>query len=108
MVTNFSKKGVIRIELKVTMPYEEDFPKVKSIIKNALTSIDKILDEPKTEIGIVNFESHSIEIAVLPYALPDDFWEVTYASYSAIKKAFSEHGIKVAYSESVEMGVIGK
>ncbi len=108
IVTNFSKKGIIRLELKVTMPYDEDFPKVKSIIENALAPIEKILKEPVTEVGIVNFDSHSIEIAVLPYALPDDFWEVTYDSYKNIKNAFSEHRIQVAYSEGVQMGEIGK
>lgn len=108
IVTNFSKKGFIRIELKVTMPYDEDFPRVKRIIEEALAPIDKILDEPVTEVGIVNFESHSVEISVLPYVLPDDFWEVTYESYKNIKAAFGKHGIQVAYSEGVQMGEIGK
>ncbi len=108
VVTNYSKKGLIRLELKVAMPYSEDFPKVKAIIREALQPIDKILKEPVTEIGIVNFDSHSIELAVLPYTHPDNFWEVTYDSYSRIKKAFSENGIQVAYSEGVEMGSIGK
>ena len=108
VVTNFSKKGIIRLELKVTMPYDEDFSKVKRIIESALAPIEKILEEPITEVGIINFDSHFVEIAVLPYVLPDDFWEVTYDSYKNIKKAFSENGIQVAYSEGVEMGAIGK
>ena len=32
IITNFSTRGKIRIELQVTMPYEESFPKVKAII----------------------------------------------------------------------------
>jgi len=108
IVTNFSKKGIIRLELKVTMPYSEDFPKVKQIITDALAPIDKILKEPETEIGIVNFDTHFVELAVLPYTEPDNYWEVTYESYRNIKSAFSEHGVQVAYSEGVEMGSIGK
>jgi small conductance mechanosensitive channel len=108
IVTNYSKKGIIRLELKVTMPYDEDFPKVKEIIKEALAPIDKILKNPKTDIGIVNFDTHFVELAVLPYTQPDNYWEVTYESYQRIKSAFSQHNIKVAYSEGVEMGAIGK
>ena len=32
VVTNFSEKGKIRLELLVTMPYDESFPKVKKVI----------------------------------------------------------------------------
>lgn len=108
VVTNFSKKGIIRLELEVTMPYDEDFPRVKEIIREALAPIDKILPDPITDIGIVAFDTHFVKIAVLPYVIPDDYWEVTYDSYRNIKRAFSENGIQVAYSEGVEMGAIGK
>ncbi len=108
VVTNFSKKGIIRLELEVTMPYDEDFPRVKEIIREALTPIEKILPDPVTDIGIIQFDTHFVKIAVLPYVVPNDYWEVTYDSYRNIKRAFSENGIQVAYSEGVEMGSIGK
>lgn len=107
-VTNYSEKGVVRLELEVTMPYDEDFEKIKTTIRKALADIPKILKEPGTDIGIIAFDSHAIKIGILPYVLPDDFWEVTYASYQNIKHAFGEQGVKVAYSEGVEMGAIGK
>ncbi len=108
VVTNYSKKGMIRLEIDITMPYEESFPKIKNIISEALSTIPQILKEPQPEIGIENFDSHSVQIAVRPYAIPDDYWDVTFASYECIKKAFSEHNIKVAYSEGVEFGTIGE
>jgi len=33
IITNFSTKGNIRLELRVSMPYEESFPKVKKVIE---------------------------------------------------------------------------
>ncbi|MDH7444497.1 mechanosensitive ion channel family protein [Aquimarina sp. 2201CG14-23] len=107
VVANYSKKGLIRLEIGVTMPYNEDFPKVKKIIEDTLNPIEKILDTPVPEIGIENFDSHNILIAVRPYVKPDDFWEVTFVAHQEIKRAFSEHNIKVAYSEGVELGSIG-
>jgi len=107
VVTNYSKKGMIRLEINVTMPYEESFPKIKKIIIDAIAPISKILKDPKPEIGIENFDSHTVQVAVRPYVTPDDYWEVTFATHEAIKKAFSENNIKVAYSEGVEFGTIG-
>jgi len=52
IVTNYSKKGVIRMELNVTMPYEESFPKVRDVIMKELVSIDKVLNDPVPGVEI--------------------------------------------------------
>lgn len=108
VITNHSERDVLRLEIDVTMPYAESFPKVKKIIENAISTIPNILDTPKPEIGIEGYDSHSLQIAVRPYINPDHYWEVTFACYENIKKAFSENGIQVAYSEGVELGSIGE
>ncbi len=108
VVTNYSKKGMIRLEITVAMPYAEDFPKVQKIIMDVLKPIDKILADPKPIVGIETFDSHSIVIGVRPYARPDDYWDVMYRVHHGIKQAFHENNVKVAYSEGVELGTIGK
>lgn len=107
IVTNYSRKGYIRIELSVTMPYSESFPKVEQIIMGQLQSIPKVLEDPAPEVGIEAYDSHNIVVAVRPYVVPDDFWEVKFEVYRRIKAAFHSHKISVAYSEGVEMGQIG-
>ncbi|MCF6213068.1 MAG: sodium-dependent bicarbonate transport family permease [Flavobacteriaceae bacterium] len=108
VITNHSNQGVLRLEIDITMPYSESFPRVKQIIENAISVIPNILESPKPEIGIEGYDSHSVQIAVRPYVKPDDYWEVTFACYENIKKAFSENNIQVAYSEGVELGNIGE
>ncbi len=108
VVTNYSKKGMVRLEINVTMPYAESFPKVKNIIKNAIVDVKNILPEPETEIGIETFDSHSIELTIRPYVHPEHFWQVTFDTHEAVKKAFSDNKIQVAYSEGVELGSIGE
>lgn len=107
VITNFSTKGNIRLELAVTMPYEESFPKVQQTIIDALEGYDKILKDPAPIIGIESFDSHNIIVTVRPYIHPDDYWDVTFALNGKIKEAFHKHEIKVAYSEGVELGTIG-
>ena len=107
IITNYSTRGQIRLELSVTMPYEESFPRVKQIILDALVKSEYILSEPEPIVGIESYDSHNLIIAVRPYILPDNFWEATYEIYALIKEAFNDNGIKVAYSEGVELGPIG-
>ncbi|MEM9998734.1 MAG: mechanosensitive ion channel family protein [Bacteroidota bacterium] len=107
ILTNFSKKGQVRLELNVTMPYAESYPKVEALIQQVLATTPGVLTDPAPEIGIEAFDSHSIVLAVRPYANPDDYWPVTFEVHRRVKHAFSEAGIEVAYSEGVELGSIG-
>ena len=108
VITNFSSKGHIRLELQVSMPYEENFPKVKQIILNALKNVKGILQDPGPMVGIESYDSHTIILGIRPFINPDDYWDVTFEAHQAIKAAFSHHGIKMAYSEGVELGPIGE
>lgn len=108
IVTNYSKKGHIRLEIEVTMPYAESFPKVKNIIENVLAQNSNVLPDPVPLVGIEKYDSHNVVIGVKPYVHPDEYWDATYAIHQAIKRAFFENGIKMAYSEGVELGTIGE
>ncbi len=108
VVTNYSIKGVVRLELNIHIPYSEDFPKVKEIILEELKTLTCLHQDITPEIGIENFDTHNIMLAVRPYATPDNYWEATFETHQAIKKVFSKHNIQVAYSEGIELGTIGK
>ncbi|MCB0606203.1 MAG: mechanosensitive ion channel family protein, partial [Lewinella sp.] len=108
VVTNYSQKGMIRLEVSVTMPYNESFPRVQEIIKGALETIPMVLKQPAPEVGIETFDTHNILLTVRPYVNPDDYWEATFEVHRAIKQAFHENKVNVAYSEGVEMGSIGQ
>lgn len=107
VVTNYSKKGLVRLELNVHIPYSEDFPKIKNLIEQELKLLDNVLNDPVPEIGIENFDSHNVVLAIRPYVKPDLYWEATFDTHKAIKQLFNKHNVKVAYSEGVELGNIG-
>ncbi|MDT0621495.1 mechanosensitive ion channel family protein [Croceitalea vernalis] len=107
VVTNYSEKGWVRLELNAHMPYEEDFPRVQQLIADALMNTPFVLNEPAPEIGIESFDSHNVILAIRPYVLPDDYWEATFEAHKAVKRVFHEHNIRVAYSEGIELGSVG-
>lgn len=107
VITNFSEKEKIHLELQVSMPYAESFPKVKKVIQEALQGIPEIIQDPLPLIGIESYDSHNIIISVRPFIHPDNYWTVTFDAYQAIKANFHKHNIKMAYSEGVELGEIG-
>jgi len=108
VVTNYSEKGVIRLEIDVHVPYESDWKTVKKILEEAIYKVPGVLKEPPVEIGIADFDSHSLLVMVRPYVKPDDYWEVTFTAHEIIKEALYSHNIAVPYSEGIEYGKFGK
>jgi len=108
IVRNHSFEGIVRVDTEISMPYNEEFDRVEDIIKSAVMKTPKVLSEPKPFVGIKEFESHSIRLVVWPFAKVEDYWDVLFMVNKNIKKALGENSVKVAYSEGVELGEIGK
>jgi small conductance mechanosensitive channel len=107
VVTNYSKKGKIRLELEIAMPYEESFPKVKEILLEVLKKNEFSLAEPSPLVGIEKYDTHNIIVGVKPFVIPENYWDAVYQINAEIKAALSANSISMAYSEGVELGKIG-
>jgi small conductance mechanosensitive channel len=67
VMTNLSATGKLRVDLKIMMPYEKDFDKVKAIIRGALDKVtDRLPDEPTIEIN--HFGDNGAVLYARPYA----------------------------------------
>ncbi len=108
IITNFSTEGKIKLDLTIGMAYQESFPKVKSILLEALKECEHILQEHTPDIGILEFDSHTVTLTLRPTIDPDKYWEATYEANAKVKAALSAAGIQMAYSEGVELGPIGE
>ncbi len=107
-ITNYSVKPNLRVDLSVYMPYAEEFDKIEKLLLDAVNTIPTVLDDPAPFVGIDEFDSHSIKLAIWIYCQPEHYWEVYFEGNRKIKEALGRAGVKVAYSEGVELGDIGK
>lgn len=102
IMTNLSTLGKLRVDLNVGMTYEDDFDRVQGIIRSALDKVTmREPDEPTIEIE--SFDENGIKLAVRPYSTPENYWDVYFNSYSEIKKALGEAGIKVPYPIEIQI-----
>ncbi len=97
IMTNLSTNEYLRIDLNVSMPYEEDFERVQGIIMEAIKRTPKVLKDPAPMVEIEAFEEHSVKIAVRPYATTADYWDVYFGTLKNVKAALGKAGVKVAY-----------
>jgi len=107
-IVNHSSNGHIRVDLFFAMPYAENFEKVENAVISNISQIEGVLDTPPPKVGIQSFESHNINVGVFLYAKPEDYWSVYYKANQIIKSSLGQSNVKMAYSEGIELGSIGK
>lgn len=106
VIVNSEGESPMRMEFNVSMPYNENFPRVQRIIFDALRNTEGVLMNPMPLIGIENFDSHSISISVKAHCLIEKYEAVFFDATQNVKKAMGENGVKVAYSEDMTLGDI--
>lgn len=108
IITNVTEKEYLRVDMHINLPYTENFEEIETIISKALLDTQYVLNEPKPFIGIEEFDTHGIKIAIFPFCKPKHYWEVYYSSKASVKKALGEHNIKMAYVEGITFGEIAE
>ena len=108
VVTNYTTKGSMRLEIHLLTAYEQDFPQLKQILVEAVAASPYTREEEDLRIGIESFDTHNVIVGVRPLVNPEDYWKAVFDVNQRIKTAMSENDIKMAYSEGVELGPIGK
>jgi len=107
-IINSSTVGNVRVDLMTHMPYEEDLAKVREAIMEEVLKHPKILKDPAPSVDIEAYDSHNLTVGVFVFCLPEDYWTVYYSLNNAMKTSLGRSGVKVAYSEGVELGSISQ
>jgi len=107
VIVNSSVYENVRLSFTVHIPYGEEFKKVKKILYDALSRTDLILEKPEIFIGIKEFDTHTIILEIKVHSKIEDKEKAYFNATEAVKNALGANGIKMAYSEGIELGEIG-
>ncbi len=99
-VINYSAKDKRRIDLALTVGYEENLRKVKEIIQSCLEGDERILRDPEPFVGVGAWLEHGVQLLVRPWVKKEDFWAVKTDLLEEIKQAFDGAGIVPPYPKT--------
>lgn len=100
-VVNCTKVDKRRVDLKYSISYDDDISKVKALIYNLISENDKILNEPEPTVYVGKHLDSGIEIVVMLWTTPDDYYNVYYFMQENVKLAFDKNGITIPYPHIV-------
>lgn len=100
-VVNCTMVDKRRIDLKYTISYDDDITKVKGIIYTLISQNDKIINDPEPSVCVGEHLESGIEIVVMVWVNPDDYYNVYYFMQENVKRIFDENDITIPFPHIV-------
>ncbi|HEY9826283.1 MAG TPA: mechanosensitive ion channel domain-containing protein [Stenomitos sp.] len=98
-VTNYSTKGILRVDMAIAVDYSENLQQVKAIVAEVLASDPRILREPAPNIGVAQLGENYIRLAIQPWTKPQHYWDVHFYTYERIVERFRKAEILMPSSK---------
>lgn len=98
---NCTKEEVRRLDLKYTVSYDDDIQKVKDVIMDVISKNEKILAEPQPNVYVGEHLESGLQILVMLWIGPNDYYPVYYYMQENVKIAFDNNGITIPYPHMI-------
>ncbi len=100
-VVNCTMVDKRRVDLKYTISYDDDIAKVKSLIYDIISQNPNVLKDPAPSVHVGKHLDSGVEIVVMVWADPDDYYSVYYYMQENVKLRFDENGITIPFPHIV-------
>lgn len=75
-ITNYTANDVRRVDLVFGVGYDDDLKKAREVLTRICSEHPLVLDDPATNIFVLNLGDSSVDFAVRPWANTADYWTV--------------------------------
>lgn len=94
IITNFTTHGNLRVDLSMAIALDQDIDIARKVATEAMLSYPKVLKTPAPEVSVLKVADGMCSLAIRPYTVQSDYWDVYFGVQELVKKAFDAHGIQ--------------
>ena len=98
-ITNYSANDQRRVDLVFGVGYDDDLKVARGVLEKLCADHPLVLDEPATNIMVMNLGESSVDFAVRPWAKTSDYWTVYTDLLEQGKMALEEAGCSIPYPQ---------
>ncbi len=98
-ITNYTMKGIRRVDMVFGIGYGDDIDKARQVIEEVLTSDDRVLKDPKIQVVVSELADSSVNFTTRPWVNANDYWDVYFSTTEAVKKRFDAEGISIPFPQ---------
>lgn len=94
IITNYTTHGNLRVDLTMAIALNQDIDTARKVATEAMLSHPKVLKSPAPEVSVLKVADGMCSLAIRPYTLQSDYWDVYFGVQELVKKAFDTNGIE--------------
>lgn len=98
-ITNYTIEGMIRVDMTIGISYDSDIKKAKNVLMEVMTNNPKVFKDPAPFVGVADLGDSSINLALRPYANPENYWDVHFEVFEEGKLALDKAGITIPFPQ---------
>jgi small conductance mechanosensitive channel len=102
-IINYTEEGKLRVDLTIGVGYDEDIKKTKEVLTQIMLDNSLVLEDPAPSVNVSELADSSVNFAVRPWCIPENYWDVYFGITEAAKLALDEAGIEIPYPHRVEI-----
>jgi small conductance mechanosensitive channel len=94
-LTNYSKAGILRIDLSFRISYDSDIDKAKEILTKLLKADARVIPEPPAQVFVQQLAEGTIELVAWPFVKVEDYGTLQPDFVERVKNEFDTAGIVI-------------
>lgn len=94
-IINYSVAGTRRADINFTVSYDSNLQEVKNILNNIVQNDPRVLKIPSPSVVVTGLVDNGVTIAVRPWAINGDFWDMHSDILERSKSQLYEAGIEL-------------
>ena len=94
IIINYTTAGYLRVDLDFAIAPGENIDKARAAAMNAMLSHDKVLENPSPEVSVLKVGDGMVKLAIRPYCMQEDYWDVYFNVQELVKEAWDIDGIE--------------
>ncbi len=98
-ITNYSANEYRRVDLVIGISYADDINKAFKALKEVVVAHPQVLKAPEMTIGVLELGDSSVNIAVRPWTLPENYWDVFFDLQKGMKEKLDEVQISIPFPQ---------
>ncbi len=98
-ITNYSTKGVLRVDMVFGIGYDDDIKKAKQILEEILAADERVLADPAPTVALSELGDSSVNFVVRPFVKIEDYWGIYFDTTEAVKTRFDAEGISIPFPQ---------
>jgi len=98
-LVNLSLRNQLRVDLTIGISYDSDIKKAKDLLIEIMASNPKVLKDPAPIVAVSELADSSVNLAVRPWATPEDYWDVYFETLEKGKIALDDAGITIPFPQ---------